>query len=237
MQYSLLPMRRENHGSHMRACRLHGCASLMRPFIGMDHCWLSAPTAQPQPPAGIALLSYLFLDSETGLRSRDASGNSTVIQPGGARWLAADRTYMRESSPAQAGRTVHVLHIYLEQTVTCHSIALDLEAHEVPVLELPGKRIRLVLGKHGKLRSPLAPPTASSVLDVTLDPDEEFTMPISAGATAFVIPVFGCIEINNERFSSSEMQIPVYLGSSAQQQLTLRASGARAKFMLVAGGC
>ena len=59
------------------------------PFLGVDHAWISTPTFQPHPHAGFSAVSYLFLDSETGIDNRDSLGNRNHIQPGGLHWTAA----------------------------------------------------------------------------------------------------------------------------------------------------
>ena len=62
-------LQRSNRGSHFRAYGLRGdeAGALIDPFLGVDHAWISAPTFPPHPHAGFSALSYLFLDSETGI--------------------------------------------------------------------------------------------------------------------------------------------------------------------------
>lgn len=39
---------------------------------------VDAPTFPPHPHAGFSAVTYLFLDSETGIANRDSLGNSTL---------------------------------------------------------------------------------------------------------------------------------------------------------------
>jgi redox-sensitive bicupin YhaK (pirin superfamily) len=58
-------------------------------------------------------VSYLFLDSETGIDNRDALGNRNLIQPGGLHWTAAGKGVVHEEVPAEQGKTVHMLQIFI----------------------------------------------------------------------------------------------------------------------------
>lgn len=77
----IAPIQRANHGGHFRAYGLRGVAELIDPFLGVDHYWMSAPTFPAHPHAGISAVSYLFLDSETGMVNRDSIGTHNLIQP------------------------------------------------------------------------------------------------------------------------------------------------------------
>jgi hypothetical protein len=96
-----------NFGSHFRAYALRGgeAAEPIDPFLGVDHAWISAPTFPPHPHAGFSAVSYLFLDSETGVDNRDSLGNHNLISPGGLHWTAASRGVMHEEFPAKTGKT------------------------------------------------------------------------------------------------------------------------------------
>lgn len=65
-------LQRANQGSHFRAYGLRGMAALIDHFLGVDHAWMSAPTFPPHPHTGFSAVSYLFLDSKTGINSRDS---------------------------------------------------------------------------------------------------------------------------------------------------------------------
>lgn len=70
-------IQRINHGSNFKAYGLRDAVTLINPFIGVDHAWMSGPTFPPHPHAGFSAVSYLFLDSETGITNRDSLGTKT----------------------------------------------------------------------------------------------------------------------------------------------------------------
>src|SRR6266508_3788 len=106
-------------------------AKLIDPFIGVDHAWMSAPTFPPHPHAGFSAVSYLFLDSETGIANQDSIGNHNLIRPGGLHWTTAGRDVVHEEVSAEAGKTVHSLQLFVnlglpvfEAQAAAHAIVL-----------------------------------------------------------------------------------------------------------------
>jgi len=206
-------MHRANRGSHFRAYGLHGSdPAQIDPFLGIDHAWMSAPTFPPHPHAGFSAVTYLFLDSETGIANRDSLGNSTLIEPGGLHWTAAGRGVIHEENPAVLGSTAHLLQIFVNlprERQDAAPFALSLAPQDVPVVQRPGARIRVPLGSFGGLRSPLAPPTDVSLLDISLDAGAELELPLAAGQRAFVMPINGRAEVNGESFGLDDLSVPV----------------------------
>lgn len=164
-------LQRMNHGSQFRAFSLRGdqYAKPIDPFLGVDHAWISGPTFPPHPHAGFSAVSYLFLDSETGIDNRDSLGNRNLIQPGGLHWTAAGQGIVHEEVPAEPGKTVHMLQIFInlsERKQDAAPFALSLEAQDVPVVYKPGAKIRVPFGCLEGAVSPLAVPTEVRLLDI-----------------------------------------------------------------------
>src|SRR6185369_4691129 len=136
-------LHRMNIGSGFRAYSLRGGerAEPIDPFLGVDHAWMSAATFPPHPHAGFSAVSYLFLDSETGVNNRDSLGNHNYIQPGGLHWTAAGRGVVHEEVPAEAGKTVHMLQVFINlarERQSAPPFALSLAPQDVPAVQLPG---------------------------------------------------------------------------------------------------
>ncbi|AEI82690.1 pirin-like protein (plasmid) [Cupriavidus necator N-1] len=206
-------MQRANRGSHFRAYRLHGAdPALLDPFMGIDHAWMSAPTFPPHPHAGFSAVTYLFLDSETGIANRDSLGNSVLIEPGGLHWTAAGRGVIHEENPAVLGSTTHLLQIFVNlprERQDAAPFALTLAPQDVPVVQRPGVRIRIPLGSFGDVRSPLVPPTDVTLLDISLDAGAALDVPLPAGQQAFVMPIFGSAELDGETFGLDDLGVPI----------------------------
>jgi redox-sensitive bicupin YhaK (pirin superfamily) len=206
-------MQRANRGSEFRAYRLHGAVpSLLDPFMGIDHAWMSAPTFPPHPHAGFSAVTYLFLDSETGIANRDSQGNRTLIEPGGLHWTAAGRGVVHEENPAVTGSTTHLLQIFVNlprDRQNAAPFALTLRPEDVPVVQGPGVRIRVPLGSLGGVHSPLMPPTEVTLLDITLEAGAEVELSIPAGQRAFFMPINGRAELDGDGFGLDDLGAPI----------------------------
>ncbi|SDZ71367.1 hypothetical protein SAMN05518800_7078 [Variovorax sp. YR752] len=232
-------MQRANRGSHFRAYSLHGAEpALMDPFLGIDHAWMSAPTFPPHPHAGFSAVTYLFLDSETGIANRDSQGNSTLIQPGGLHWTAAGHGVIHEENPAVPGSTVHLLQIFVNLPVERQGaapFALSLAPQDVPVVQRPGARVRIPFGSFGGVHSPLTPPTDVTLLDISLEAGAELVLPLAVGQRAFVMPIFGSAEIDGESFSLDNLGVPILPAANEATTHTLVAKSDGAKVAVFIG--
>jgi len=233
-------LHRMNIGSAFRAYSLRGgeMAEAIDPFLGVDHAWMSAATFQPHPHAGFSAVSYLFLDSETGINNRDSLGARHLIQPGGLHWTAAGRGVVHDEVPAVTGKTVHMLQIFVNLAVDrqgADAFALSIEPQDVPVVQLPGAKIRVPLGSFGDARSSLHPPTAVCLLDISLDEGANLAMPVPTGHSAFIMPIFGTLEIDGESFAASEPRLPVFPAQATSREITLQAKQGNAKAVLFSG--
>lgn len=233
-------LQRMNIGSGFRAFALRGgeMAAPIDPFLGVDHAWMSESTFQPHPHAGFSAVSYLFLDSETGINNRDSLGNQNRIQPGGLHWTAAGRGVVHDEVPAVSGQTVHMLQIFVNLAVdkqSAEAFALSLEPQDVPVVHLPGAKVRVPLGCLGETHSPLRPPTEVTLLDISLDDGAELAVPVSADYASFVMPIFGMLEIDGQLFDASEPRLPVFEAQPTLHEITLRAKQGSAKAVVFSG--
>jgi redox-sensitive bicupin YhaK (pirin superfamily) len=233
MTATIARMQRANRGTQFRAVRLHGAdPAQLDPFMGIDHAWMSAPTFPPHPHAGFSAVTYLFLDSETGIANRDSNGNRTLIEPGGIHWTAAGSGVVHEENPAVPGSTTHLLQIFVNlprYRQNAAPFALTLTPQDVPVVQRPGARVRVPVGSFGGVQSPLTPPTEVTLLDLTLDAGAELEVPVPAGQRAFFMPIFGAAELDGESFGLDELKAPILPAEpdATTHKLVAKAGGAK----------
>jgi hypothetical protein len=236
---TVVHLHRANHGSHFRAYGLRGIdPALIDPFLGIDHAWINAPTFPPHPHAGFSAVSYLFLDSETGISNRDSLGNRNLIMPGGLHWTAAGHGVVHEEVPAEIGKTAHMLQIFVNlarERQSAAPFALSLAPQDVPVVQLPGARIRVPLGRFGEAHPPLTPPTEVRLLDISLDDEAEVDVPVAAGHSAFVMPIFGTLIIDDQRFDTNELRLPILPTQAEARTVKIQAKHGSTKAVLFAG--
>lgn len=236
----IVQLHRMNIGAGFRAYSLRGgeMAAPIDPFLGVDHAWMSASTFPPHPHAGFSAVSYLFLDSETGVNNRDSLGNRNRIQPGGLHWTAAARGVVHEEVPAEIGKTVHMLQIFVNLAVdrqNAEPFALSIEPQDVPVVQLPGVKVRVPIGSFGEVRSPLHPPTEVCLLDISLDEGANLPVPVPTGHSVFIMPIFGTLEIDGEAFDANELRLPVFPAQAASREIALQAKHGNAKVVFFSG--
>jgi redox-sensitive bicupin YhaK (pirin superfamily) len=238
MSVVIAQLNRANLGSHFHGYGLRTEPELISPFIGVDHYWMNAPTFAPHRHAGISALSYLLLDSETGMANRDSIGTQNVIQPGGLHWTTAGRGVAHEEVPAEAGKTVHGLQIFVALAPSRRDIApfpLILEAQDVPVMHVPGAKVRVPLGSYREMSSPLSPPTEVTMLDISLEAGAELSVPIAAGHCMFIMPIEGTVEVAAQRFDREDLKLPVFPAQDAPREVKLRAPQGSANVVLFSG--
>lgn len=83
-------------------------------------------------------MTYLFLDSGTGMYHRASLGTRTLIEPGGLHRTAANRGVVHEEVPAATGRTTHRPQIVVNLPADrppAASLARSLVPQDVPVLQ------------------------------------------------------------------------------------------------------
>ena len=226
------------HGAHFRAAALRTAQPLIDPYLGVDHAWMSAPTFPPHRHAGMSAVSYVFPDSETGVRNQDSIGTRNLIRPGGLHWMAAGRGIVHEEVPDEPGKTVHSLQIFVDLPPARRDMdpqALVLEPQDVPVLRTGDAVVRVLAGGFGGLVSPLRPPTDVTMLDVSLRAGAALDVPVHAGSTVFLLPILGSAEIDGHEFDHAQPQLPVYPADAGVSTIAVRAGEGGARFMVFGG--
>ncbi|POA16971.1 pirin family protein [Pseudomonas sp. FW300-N1A1] len=233
-------LQRMNHGSRFRAFTLRGdrYAKPIDPFLGVDHAWISGPTFPAHPHAGFSAVSYLFLDSETGIDNQDCLGNRNLIRPGGLHWTAAGKGVVHEEVPAEPGKTVHMLQVFInlpDDKQAQAPFVFSVEAQDVSVVHLPGAKIRVPLGSFESVISPLSLPTDVRLLDISLEGGHALNIPIAPGHVAFVMPIDGKIHVDGHPFDLNQPQVPVNLPQAPDRIVKLTAPAGSAKAVVFSG--
>jgi redox-sensitive bicupin YhaK (pirin superfamily) len=233
-------LRGMNIGTGFRASALRGGGvdDLMDPFLGVDHARMSEPTFATHPHAGFSAVSYLFLDSETGVNNKDSLGTRNLIAPGGLHWTAAGSGVVHDEVPAVTGKTVHMLQIFVnlpEHKQLDAPFALSLEPADVPVVLRPGVSIRVPLGNFGGTRSPLHPPTEVTLLDISLESGAELAIPVAESLGAFILPISGALQIDGEAFDANTPRVPMFEVQATDYDIVLKAGSGPVQVVVFSG--
>lgn len=231
-------LQRARHGANFQAYGLRDGGQLINPFLGVDHAWMSGPTFPPHSHTGFSAVSYLFLDSQTGIANQDSIGTKNLIPPGGIHWAAAGIGIVHEEVPAETGKMVHSLQIFVDLPAeyrTAAPFALTLVPASIPVAELPGVTVRVPVGSFGEARSPMASPTKVTLLDVAMAEGAAMALPIPAGETLFVMPIVGTVHVDGESYDLNGLTVPVFTAEDTPRVLTIRSLNGAAQAMVFCG--
>ncbi|MAQ83962.1 MAG: pirin [Maritimibacter sp.] len=198
---------------------------LMDPLIMVDHFTMTAPTFAPHAHAGLSAVSVLFEDSTGSFRSRDSLGNDIELAPGDMYWLRAARGAVHDEAPTTGSRT-HALQIFVNLPAAMKldaPAALHVAATDMPVIEGPGHRVRVITGASNGVTGATPPAMPLTILDITLQPNGSFAHHPVAGDALWVHAIRGDVEVEidgtRHRFGPDEALV-----AHGGQEIRLRTS-------------
>ncbi|MBW4984989.1 pirin family protein [Mameliella sp. CS4] len=170
---------------------------LMDPLIMVDHFTMTEPTFAPHAHAGISAVSVLFEDSTGSFRNRDSLGNDIDLAPGDLYWLKAARGAVHDEAPTPGSRT-HALQIFVNlpaaQKLDAPS-ARHVAATEMPVIEGPGHRVRVMTGQSNGVIGANSPALPFTILDIALQAGGQFTHPAEPRDATWLHLIRGEVEV------------------------------------------
>jgi redox-sensitive bicupin YhaK (pirin superfamily) len=189
---------------------------MVGPFIFFDHM---GPVAlgpghgldvRPHPHINLATVTYLF---EGEILHRDSLGSEQLIQPGAVNWMTAGRGIVHsERSPAGARKTgprVHGLQLWVALPTACEQTAPTFRHHpagDIPALELPGARVRVIAGSAFGATSPVKVWSELFYAQAELDSRAEVELPEEhLGRAAYVVE--GSIACDGQPFGPGTMLV------------------------------
>ena len=212
----------------------------MDPFLLFDHFAFNDPIEGPivgfptHPHRGIETVTYML---EGNTRHRDSLGNTGVIGPGDVQWMTSGRGIMHEEMPKRGP----------EGRVTGFQLWVNLPAAEkmsqpryqevptdtIPMVETDGVSVRLVAGEFDGNKGPVTEIAAQPLyMDVTLEPDASFELPVSEGHSAFAYVLEGGGLFGEGEFVEAVKMVVFEDGDSVHIEA---GSDSHVRFILVAG--
>lgn len=189
------------------------------PVVVLDDFRVAALPFSPHPHAGFAAVTYVFEDSAGALRSRASSGADLLIGPGGIVWTEAGSGLVHEEIPAELGRELHGLQVFVNRSLRNRLTApgvLYLEAGQVPEWRNDsGDRVRVVVGSFNGVSSPLVPVEPFNLLDIDLRRDVTVAVPTGHNAIVYVRTASVFVRAEGERVEVHSAQAVAVLGGGA----------------------
>lgn len=198
------------HGSSLvtRDAQLGVNGPDLDPFLLVSLYAMRGATFPPHPHAGFMVATYILPESDIGFVNQDSIGSHNRIAPGALHVTVAGRGVLHEEQPEVEGRLAQGYQIWIdlpEAQRECAPEALHLAADQVPAVALPGADVCVVLGQVAGVASPLALPTAVSLLDVTMAPNARCEVPLPAADHAFAFLLGGSLYAGRRRAEAGQL--------------------------------
>lgn len=215
------------------------------PFLLFDHFAFNDPIEGPpagfptHPHRGIETVTYMLAGN---VRHRDSLGNMGVIGPGDVQWMTSGRGILHEEMPQRGPEGIIRgfqlwVNLPAAQKMTQPRYQ-EVNTESIPVVYGSGTRVRVVAGDYDSVEGPVTEIAAKpTYLDVTLDPDNVFSLPVSQDNTAVVYVfegrgIFG-MDAEGRKKTIGAVHMLVFGDGDHLKVETGLDSGVR--FMLVAG--
>ena len=166
-------------------------------LLMVDDFVMSVPTFPPHLHAGMSVVTALFEDTEGSLINRDTLGCQTTLRAGDLYWLTAASGVVHEEHPAP-GACIHGMQILLDLPARLKDMparAMLVRAQDVPVLDGPGYRVRVVLGASRGTTGAQNAVQEMTMLDGSLNASGRFQHPLPIGRDAWIYAVSGPLTV------------------------------------------
>ena len=210
------------------------------PFLMLDHFGSDDPEQYiagfpDHPHRGFITLTYM-LDGH--MEHRDSMGNRGDLRAGGVQWMKAASGVIHSEMPQQSNGLMRGFQLWINLPAAqkmSDPAYQEFAAEAIPEVVEAGVKVRLLAGEYGGKRGVIYDPhTELLYLDVELQPNTVFAMPLAAEKRGFIYVYVGeaQIEVNGNAQTLPSHSLNL-LGAGDQVQLTAGTAGAR--LILVAG--
>ena len=186
------------------------------PFLFFDHFGPvtvlpgAGHDVRPHPHIGLATVTYLF---EGAILHRDSLGVVQRIEPGAINWMTAGRGIVHsERQPEDLKHSSYVNHgIQLWAALPradeeCAPAFEHTPAAAIPVVQLPGAVLRVLVGSAFRAVSPVRAFANALYLDIALGPDATLELPALAQELA-LYPVDAAVQVDGESVPAQTMAV------------------------------
>jgi redox-sensitive bicupin YhaK (pirin superfamily) len=190
----------------------------MSPFVLIDHFEMWQPTFDVHPHAGMSAVTLMFEDTRGKMRGVDSIDHQSLFGAGDLHWTLAGRGILHTQLPADADAHIHALQIFVNLPERSKSLAPDsfmVSAAEMPVINRPGMRLRVVAGQLEGQVSPAITPEPVLMVDGYLAKSHETALiPLPADWNAWVYVVRGNVTVDRTAHVKAGQAICVGAASS-----------------------
>ena len=230
-------------GAGVKLTRVIGGGDLpdLDPFLLLDEFGTDRPEDYlagfpDHPHRGFETVTYM-LDGR--MRHRDNHGNEGLLVPGSVQWMTAGRGLVHSEMPEQEAGRMRGFQLWVNLPAKDKMTApryQEFPPEQLPVVEpAAGVAVKLIAGEVDGVRGPIVQPATDPLyLDVSLEAGAGWSYLLPSGHYAFAYVFEGGIAVGEgeDARSLAESELAVLGGGD---RLVLRANGAGARLILVAG--
>lgn len=155
----------------------------------------------PHPHRGFEPVTFLY---QGGIRHHDSRGNTGELRGGDVQWMTAGMGIIHSERASreflESGGTMEGIQLWVNLPAAKKMIQpnyQDVKAAQIPVLEAPGYRIRVVAGELEGVKGPAKTQTPINAWQVELDAAGSIALAIPPDHNALLYILNGQVQLNN----------------------------------------
>jgi len=233
-----VPAQEITEGAGVTVHRSIGTPTLrnLDPFLLLDHFGSDNPDEYiagfpDHPHRGFITFTYM-LDGH--MEHRDSMGNQGQLKPGGVQWMKAASGVVHSEMPKQVDGLMRGFQLWINlpaRDKMSDPAYQEFSAAAIPQVVQAHARVRVLAGEFDGTRGVIDDPATDVVyLDVALEADARFAMPLADTRQGFVYVFEGNARLADQTLARHTLAV---LGVGDTVEVVAGADGAR--FILVAG--
>lgn len=202
------------HVHSMFSYMTHG--EILSPFLLLDYGSPQefTPTAHRRgvgehPHRGFETVTIVYKGE---VSHRDSTGRGGTIGPGDVQWMTAASGILHEEFHSEAfaktGGPMHMVQLWVNLPAKDKMAAPGYQGivnGDIPAVELPGGRVRVIAGNYGGAKGPARTFTPMQVWDVSLNAGGEASFELPNGWNTALIVLGGEVEANGATAREAQM--------------------------------
>ncbi len=184
------------------------------------------------PHRGIETVTYLI---EGQIDHKDSLGNSGSIGPGQSQWMTAGSGILHEEMPQPSDRLFGLqLWVNLPQAEKMTPPKyFDITNDMIQDVETDQGTVRVIAGEFGDVKGVEPRHVKATMLDINLDPNEQFTMPMDNESTVLIYILEGAGHFGPENGSLVTSRTAAIFGQG--ENFSVKSGSEGLRFVMFAG--
>jgi len=223
-------------GAGVNLTRIIGSPELnmLDPFLLLDEFGSDDPNDYiagfpPHPHRGFETITYMLNGK---WQHQDSAGNEGLLGEGSVQWMTAGRGIVHSEMPIQTDGLARGFQLWLnlpKEKKMIEPAYQDIHAEQIPIVKEVFGTVKVISGDYNGAIGPGKSHSSVLILDISLNPESEITIPIMDGWNAFGFIYEGDVKSGE---SLSKGQLAVY---NTEGNIHFKTNGTHASIYLVAG--